>query len=431
MIPAIRIDNLSKLYHIGADQKAGYRTLREAITGAAAAPLSWVQRWTKSHESVNGKAPPDSIWALKNIALEIQPGEVVGVIGRNGAGKSTLLKVLSRITEPTEGRVTIRGRVGSLLEVGTGFHPELTGRENIYLNGAILGMTRQEIARKFDDIVAFAEIERFLDTPVKRYSSGMYVRLAFAVASHLEPEILLVDEVLAVGDIAFQHKCLRRIQQISRCGLTVLFVSHNMAAVESLCNRAILLERGRLAGTGHVAELARSYYGVLSDGSHAGNACFAEIHGPSRAQRLLQSASLLDEESRVTNRIPLGGPFRIRIEFQSDDQIQEPTIGVGIDNVHGQRILSVLTPASHSPIACIDGRSFVECRIANFPLAPGEYWIKLGIGASGRHLDEIEKALCFEVVNVDGFGDGRGFHRGYCCAMADWTQFDGSSVRYS
>src|SRR5262245_12141023 len=226
MRPIIRVENLSKQYRIGARQTP-YLTLRESIINAARSPLNWFRR--------NGHPEDNTIWALKDVNFEVKPGEVVGVIGRNGAGKSTLLKILSRITEPTTGQVDLYGRVGSLLEVGTGFHVELSGRENIYLNGAILGMKRNEIDHRFDEIVAFAEIEKFIDTPVKHYSSGMYMRLAFAVAAHLEPEVLLVDEVLAVGDSSFQKKCLGKMQEVGQAGRTIFFVSHNMAAIQNLC----------------------------------------------------------------------------------------------------------------------------------------------------------------------------------------------------
>jgi lipopolysaccharide transport system ATP-binding protein len=241
---AIRAENLGKRYRIGKRER--YQTLRDTLTDTVTAPF----RWLRHGRSANGDGAPDHIWALKDVSFEIPRGEVVGIIGRNGAGKSTLLKVLSRITEPTEGCAEIHGRVGSLLEVGTGFHPELTGRENIYLNGAILGMRKAEIARKFDEIVAFAEIEKFLDTPVKHFSSGMYMRLAFAVAAHLDPEILVVDEVLAVGDAQFQSKCLNKMQDVSRHGRTVVFVSHSMPAIARLCPRTILLDRGGVARYG-------------------------------------------------------------------------------------------------------------------------------------------------------------------------------------
>lgn len=236
--PIIKVENLSKKYQLGARQEA-YSTFRESLTGAMKAPL---QRLLRSGSTTED----DTLWALKDINFEVQPGEVLGIIGRNGAGKSTLLKVLSRITEPTTGSIKLYGRVASLLEVGTGFHPELSGRENIYLNGAILGMARREIEHRFDEIVDFAEVEKFIDTPVKRYSSGMYLRLAFAVAAHLDPEILVVDEVLAVGDAEFQKKCLGKMQDVATGGKTVLFVSHNMNAVEQLCSSAIRLERGHI-----------------------------------------------------------------------------------------------------------------------------------------------------------------------------------------
>ncbi len=235
MKPIIRVENVSKQYRIGAIRPP-YQTLREALSQAIRIPFKRPQNRPHSR---NGK-----IWALKDISFEIQPGEVVGIIGRNGAGKSTLLKILSRVTEPTTGRVQLYGRIGSLLEVGTGFHPELTGRENVFLNGAILGMTRAEIQRKFDEIVAFSEIEKFIDTPVKWYSSGMYLRLAFAVAAHFEPEILVLDEVLAVGDASFQAKCMHKMQDLTRDGRTILFVSHNMSAVNHLCKRLICLSKG-------------------------------------------------------------------------------------------------------------------------------------------------------------------------------------------
>ena len=249
---AIRVHGVSKRYQIG-EQRAGYKTLRESLVGAVRAPF-------RRNSNGNASAPDDrTLWALKDVSFDVQHGEIVGVIGRNGAGKSTLLKILSRITDPTEGEVDIEGRVGSLLEVGTGFHPELTGRENIFLNGAILGMKRAEIAARFDEIVAFAGTEKFLDTPVKYYSSGMYMRLAFAIAAHLEPQILVIDEVLAVGDAEFQKKCLGKMGDVARAGRTVLFVSHNMAAVKVLCRRAILLSNGVIASSGDVADVIEDY----------------------------------------------------------------------------------------------------------------------------------------------------------------------------
>ncbi|HMP05972.1 MAG TPA: ABC transporter ATP-binding protein [Lacipirellulaceae bacterium] len=257
--PIIQVEGLGKSYLIGHEgPRERYTALRDVLARHAR------HLWGRSRQAMRGQSTIagdeiEEFWALRDVSFEVQQGEVVGIIGRNGAGKSTLLKILSRITEPTEGRVTLRGRVASLLEVGTGFHPELTGRENIFLNGAILGMRRAEIRRKFDEIVAFAEVEKFLDTPVKRYSSGMYVRLAFAVAAHLEPEILVVDEVLAVGDAEFQKKCLGKMKDVSRGGRTVLFVSHNMAAVETLCSRAIVLRSGHVVDNTDARAAARQY----------------------------------------------------------------------------------------------------------------------------------------------------------------------------
>ena len=282
----IKVENLSKQYRIGT-REAGYRTFRETLVDAAKAPFLRVQEaWSMAHRAWNKnktdpiQAPPDSklqapssllsssddtFWALKDVSFEVKRGEVVGIIGRNGAGKSTLLKILAKITEPTEGRVELRGRVGSLLEVGTGFHPELSGHENIYLYGAILGMDRWEVTRKFDEIVAFAELEKFVDTPVKRYSSGMYMRLAFAVAAHLEPEILLVDEVLAVGDAQFQKKCLCKMEDISSEGRTVLFVSHNMAAIRHLCTEAVYIKEGKISYYGSVPICIAKYMELFND----------------------------------------------------------------------------------------------------------------------------------------------------------------------
>ncbi len=269
---AIRVEGLSKTYRLG-ERRAYYKTVRESLTRIAKTPLR-LRRPAPS--------PDNLLWALRDVSFDIREGDVVGIIGRNGAGKSTLLKVLSRITDPTEGRATIRGRIGSLLEVGTGFHPELTGAENIFLNGAILGMHRSEILSRFDEMVAFAEIAKFIDTPVKHYSSGMYLRLAFAVAAHLEPEILLVDEVLAVGDIAFQKKCLGKMEDVARAGRTVLFVSHNMAAVRSLCTTGIVLNEGRVVEAGEIGACVESYFktiGVLSPGQFSNEGPLAVSSG--------------------------------------------------------------------------------------------------------------------------------------------------------
>jgi lipopolysaccharide transport system ATP-binding protein len=306
MKPIIKVENLGKRYRIGA-QQASYATLRDTLADMARAPLRLLQR--------NGKQKKPLIWAVKDVNFEIKPGEAVGIIGRNGAGKSTLLKLLSRITEPTTGRIEFYGRVCSLLEVGTGFHPELTGRENIYLNGAILGMAREEITRKFDEIVAFAEVEKFIDTPVKHFSSGMYLRLAFAVAAHLEPEILLVDEVLAVGDGRFQRKCLDKMQDVGRQGRTVLFVSHNMPAITRLCPRTILLDAGQVIDDGPSTEVVRTY---LSSGlgTTAIRVWLDLETAPGNEIVRLCAVRVCNEDHIVSDALDIRKPIAVEMEYE-------------------------------------------------------------------------------------------------------------------
>jgi len=306
---AIQIDHLSKTYRIG--KHLAHATIREAITGAMSGPFRLVKHLQK--KDWGGK--PNKILALDDVSFEVEYGEIVGIIGPNGAGKSTILKILSRITEPTRGRATIYGRVGSLLEVGVGFHPELTGRENIYLNGAILGMKRSEIKRKFDEIVDFSEIEKFLDTPVKKYSSGMYVRLAFSVAAHLDPEILIIDEVLAVGDIFFQKKCFRKMQDVGKGGRTVLFVSHNMSAISRLCNRAILLDEGKIKDDGLPQNIISEY--LNSNTKITGERLWTNVHSqPGGDVVRLNAIRIRDEEGHVTNMIDIHEPVQIEMEYE-------------------------------------------------------------------------------------------------------------------
>ena len=316
--PVIAVENLSKRYVIEHTPDAlGYKrytALRDAI-GDAARNLTRKALAAANGRQIFSTDRIEEFWALKGVSFEVQRGEVIGIIGRNGAGKSTLLKVLSRITEPTAGRVILRGRVASLLEVGTGFHPELTGRENIYLNGAILGMTRVEIRKKFDEIVDFAGVEKFIDTPVKRYSSGMYVRLAFAVAAHLEPEILLVDEVLAVGDAEFQKKCLNKMQDVGREGRTVLFVSHNMPAITRLCERAILLGDGLVLGDGPASEVVAGYL-KAGLGTTAVREWLGSEAWPTHGVAGLHAVRVRDESGRVTATLDIRRPVRIEMEFQ-------------------------------------------------------------------------------------------------------------------
>jgi lipopolysaccharide transport system ATP-binding protein len=309
---AIRVENLGKKYHIGKLEK--YQTLRDTLTDVFVAPFRRAGKLLRG-QATGAAELEETIWALKDVSFEVKRGEVVGLIGRNGAGKSTLLKVLSRITEPTAGFVDIYGRVGSLLEVGTGFHQELTGRENIYLNGAILGMKRAEIERKFDEIVAFAEVEKFIDTPVKHYSSGMRLRLGFAVAAHLEPEILLVDEVLAVGDTRFQKKCLNKMQDVGQQGRTVVFVSHSMSAITRLCERTILLDEGRVIEDGPSHQVVRTY---LDSGE--GTMSAREWPDPEKAPggevARLRAVRVKTEDDRIADTVDIRQPIRIEMEYE-------------------------------------------------------------------------------------------------------------------
>ena len=314
MSTVIKVENLGKKYIIGHQKQRGGATLRDTMTHTARGVWQRVRHpLSPNRESID----LEELWALKDVNFEVQEGERIGIIGRNGAGKSTLLKVLSRITEPTTGKVRIKGRVSCLLEVGTGFHPELTGRENVFLNGAILGMTRQEIKKKFDEIVAFAELEKFLDTPVKRYSSGMYVRLAFAVAAHLEPEILIVDEVLAVGDVAFQKKCLGKMENVAKEGRTVLFVSHNMGAIKALCSSAILIDSGRIVRSGYPGEVIGLY---LEKNTSSGVKNPAAWKNPSHLseepEANLLSVSLFDSSGLTRNSFPVDETVRIVINYK-------------------------------------------------------------------------------------------------------------------
>jgi lipopolysaccharide transport system ATP-binding protein len=342
---AVRVENLGKLYRLG--QTVGYKTLRESLTNAVTTPFRRRRAISREPSSTSDepqatKRKSDYIWALRNVSFEVRTGEAVGIIGRNGSGKSTLLKVLSKITTPTEGYAEIYGRVGSLLEVGTGFHPELTGRENIYLNGAILGLKKAEIEQKFDEIVAFSEIDQFLDTPVKRYSSGMYVRLAFAIAAHLEPDILLVDEVLAVGDAQFQKKCLGKMEGVAREGRTVLFVSHNMAAVQTLCDRSILLEEGALRMDGSSHQVVRHYLG-----HHGENFAMRLWEDPSKAPgnelARLYSICIQDDSGKVTTNVRSDQEFIIEIKYSVKQDGLRPGTTAVVFNQEGTCVFSSMS----------------------------------------------------------------------------------------
>ncbi len=359
-----------------------------------------------------GRKIPDlgveEFWALKDISFEIKQGDRVGIIGRNGAGKSTLLKILSRITEPSTGRISIKGRLASLLEVGTGFHPELTGRENIYLNGAILGMSKAEIRKKFDEIVTFAEVEKFLDTPVKRYSSGMYVRLAFAVAAHLEPEILVVDEVLAVGDAAFQKKCLGRMQNVAAEGRTVIFVSHQMAAIKNLCSSCILLQSGKLSFYGKT-ELAIERYLTLNTEWQETTKNIQNFR-PSWARPLIKSARVLDVSGEERTSFPLGSDITFEMTFNTQDKnrLKAPVMGVVINHAIFGVAGGVNTRMTNF---WIDGRldtsARVRCTLKRLPLLQGEYTVDIWLGDGAVDVDTLTGYLSFRIEESDVYGTSR------------------------
>ena len=392
---AIRVENLGKQYRIGGPRgRSTYKSLRESLANAAQAPFRRLASVVRGQSSAVSN---DTIWALKDVSFEVKQGEVVGIIGRNGAGKTTLLKILSRITEPTEGRAEIHGRVGSLLEVGTGFHPELTGRENIYLNGAILGMKRAEIERKFDEIAAFAEVERFLDTPVKHYSSGMYVRLAFAVAAHLEPEILLVDEVLAVGDAAFQRKCLGKMGEAARGGRTVLFVSHNMGAIARLCRRTVWVHEGRAVSDGPSAETINQYQSQHLEARAEWSRGDPVTMDSSFA---FLGAAVLDSEGQVSSLFSGDESVSCEIRYQVCRPLAGCQIAVRVYDSAGLVVLTT-TDADGSGVSAVQkepGRYRTVFTIPGNLLSPGTYSLLMAAHLPKRSIYEIiEGAVSFEV----------------------------------
>src|SRR5579862_2544537 len=368
MNPAIKVEHVSKVFRIGSTPAGEYQTLREAIARAVSSPIRGVRNLWRDR----GRGPSEEYWALRDVSFDVPPGQVVSIVGRNGAGKSTLLKILSGITEPTSGRVQLRGRVGSLLEVGTGFHPELTGRENIFLNGAILGMSRHEIRRQFDAIVAFAEIDRFLDTPVKRYSSGMYVRLGFSVAAHLTPEVLLVDEVLAVGDAAFQKKCLGKMDEVSHAGRTILFVSHNMAAVKTLCTTGVLLDAGRVICEGTIDRVVDAYLAAGTEMASTGII-------PDDAPRIgtgaakIRRVTLHDGSGAAISELLMGQPLHVTFVCEVLREIPDAVFEVSISAADGTHVVqNTSVDGRHEPMVAAAGHHVVEVRIPG-GLLPRQY----------------------------------------------------------
>ena len=401
---AIKIEDIGKQYRIGSRQPQ-YRTLRDSLADAFAAPFRKAAALMRG-QAYGASDLDETIWALKNISFEVKRGDVIGIIGRNGAGKSTLLKVLSRITEPTEGCARINGKVGSLLEVGTGFHPELTGRENIFLNGAILGMKKAEIERKFDEIVAFSEIEKFIDTPVKHCSSGMYMRLAFAVASHMDPEILVIDEVLAVGDAQFQKKCLGKMEEAGKEGRTVIFVSHNMAAIKALCKRGILLENGQIAYDGDIDVVTEKYLTgsgnshkntPLSQRKREGNLC---LHA-----KIIDIKLICDDEINPEF-IHSNRPFTLRLKIQAEKNTRAGIYLVIRDS--SQKLIMMDSGHLYKKIFEFNrGVWQVDCNVDPTYLSSGGYRIDCGLTIPNQQsLDWLTDCYFFSVTDLDPYGSG-------------------------
>ena len=401
---AIEANNLSKKYRLGT---IGMSSLREDLS------RWWGRKKQNASTEINTKTAgidqsrminDSEFWALHDLNFKIQKGEVVGLIGANGSGKSTLLKILSRITEPTEGEVRIRGKVASLLEVGTGFHPELTGRENVYINGAILGMTRKEVDTKFDEIIDFAGVADFIDTPIKRYSSGMTVRLGFAVAAHLDPDILIVDEVLAVGDAAFQKKCIGRMNDIAELGRTVLFVSHNMASIDALCSKGILLKNGKIRNSGKISSIISEY---LSDlGTFESKDISERSDRVGSGEIKLQKILLFDQEMVETTQLISGRKCFIKFIFnQFSNYNQSLDFGVGIDNANGQRITTLSSTFMGVNFRPAD-LNFITIKFPKLSLSPGEYKLTTFLGKDEKPCDWITNAFSFKVHSGDYYGFG-------------------------
>jgi lipopolysaccharide transport system ATP-binding protein len=406
-VVAVRAEGISKCFQLGA---AVQGRLTETIWNALERPL-------RSRRN-NGIQRREFIWALKDVSFEIHEGEVVGFIGRNGAGKSTLLKILSRITDPTEGAFDVRGRVGSLIEVGSGFHPDLTGRENVYLYGTVLGMRKRDVQRKFDEIVSFAEVERFIDTPVKRYSSGMYMRLAFAVAAHLEPEILIVDEVLSVGDFTFQKKCLARMEQVATDGRTVLFVSHNTAAVASLCQRAYLLDRGRIVAAGDARDVVGEYIGAYQ------SAQFIPIseRQDRRGDGTVRVTGLRIEDADGTVSVSSNSRLKVSVDYESASPLRDARFQVTIHDEEYNPLFLLDTDIEADLPAVLPARGTLTCVTGPIRLTPGMCGLMVGVDERGTLADGIEFAGVFD-VEPGSFFAGRMPLRSEAVAFLDhkWT----------
>jgi len=409
MTPAINVSNLGKKYVISHQRERGYKnykSLREEISGKVGDFFRNLKPETGNSKatqvsSFESQVSKEDFWALRDVSFSIQQGEAVGIIGRNGAGKSTLLKLLSRITEPSTGRIELNGRVASLLEVGTGFHPELTGRENIFLNGAILGMSRVEIKRKFDEIVAFAEVEKFLDTPVKRYSSGMYVRLAFAVAAHLEPEILIVDEVLAVGDVQFQQKCLGKMQSVAeKGGRTVLFVSHHMPSIQRLCSRAIMLEGGRIVKEGCVEDVIPKYLAGAAPNAAATDLLDSSVRRRGNGLAKFSRIELFRISGEPVCEIRFGEPLVVSLQIEVRTNLDQVTLGFSFISIDGVEVMGSVAHDGGVTNNLEKGIQIYKCIVNPMILCPGRYYIRAAIFRYPELYDHIDEMIEFTVVNV-------------------------------
>ena len=413
---AVRVTGLGKKYELGAVRQR-HDTLRDRLAHG----------WRSlRHSRDTSPAPSTTFWAVRDVSFDVRRGQVLGLIGRNGAGKSTVLKMLSRITVPTEGRAELYGRLGSLLEVGTGFNTELTGRENVYLNGAIMGMGHAEIDRKFDAIVDFSGVEKFIDTPVKRYSSGMYVRLAFAVAAHLEPEILIVDEVLAVGDAAFQKKCLGKMDSVAKEGRTVIFVSHNMAAVQHLCTHGIVLGEGSIAFQGSAVDASEYYLGSAISRTH-GRADLTVHSGRSAdCSPVIKALGLCapDGKPGYVDSVRPGDDLLFEIHFDTGDRVLDNAV-LGVQSALGERVFTVGARFSREFRWKMQGAGVLTCRVPRAALAPGEYRVMVAMGRriNPQDVDCVEDALTFRVETLDYFGTGEVLlpGQGYFAVQSEWA----------
>ncbi len=409
---AIKVENLNKIYRIGL-KEGMHDSLGKSFFEFLKSPVTNYKNYRSLYkfDDINFGEPDsalfrdDIIWAVRDVSFELKKGEVLGLIGGNGAGKSTLLKILARITDPTSGQVEMSGRISSLLEVGTGFHQELTGRENVYLNGTILGMRKVEVGDKFDEIVDFSGIEKFIDTPVKRYSSGMKVRLAFAVASVLEPEILLVDEVLAVGDASFQAKCLGKMSEVSQQGRTIIFVSHNMAAIQHLCKRVILLEDGKVKLDSVPDHAISQYFESVS--SNAEVTDLAKIQRKRGFIPLIQQIKLINSRGNNVSSVRSGDALIIQIHYAHSDTLKDPYFGILFETLVGVKVFWLQTKLQKGTLPDMAATGVIQCEIPRLPLVPGTYFLTVGCGSQTEQLDHIERACQLKVIDADVFGTGR------------------------